>query len=39
MEVVVRGVPSGLGAPVFDKLEADLAKACLSLPAAKGFEV
>lgn len=33
------GVPGGWGAPVFDKLEADLAKACLSLPACKGFEV
>eukprot|EP01036_Dinobryon_divergens_P033306 gene33306-43062_t len=30
---------SGLGAPVFDKLEAELAKACMSLPASKGFEV
>ncbi|SME93847.1 chorismate synthase [Pseudobacteriovorax antillogorgiicola] len=29
----------GLGAPVFDKLEADLAKAMMSLPASKGFEV
>ena len=35
---VVRGIPAGLGAPVFDKLEADLAKAMMSLPAAKGFE-
>ncbi len=35
---IARGVPAGLGAPVFDKLEADLAKAMLSLPAAKGFE-
>ncbi len=35
---VARGVPAGLGDPVFDKLEADLAKACMSLPAAKGFE-
>ncbi len=35
---VARGVPPGLGEPVFDKLEADLAKAMLSLPAAKGFE-
>lgn len=34
---VARGVPAGLGAPVFDKLEADLAKALMSLPAAKGF--
>ncbi|MFL6515174.1 MAG: chorismate synthase [Chthoniobacterales bacterium] len=36
---VVRGVPSGLGEPVFDKLEADLGKAMLSLPATKGFEI
>jgi len=36
---VARNVPAGLGEPVFDKLEADLAKALLSLPAVKGFEV
>jgi len=36
--VIVRNVPPGLGDPVFDKLEADLAKACLSIPACKGFE-
>ncbi|MFQ5512849.1 MAG: chorismate synthase [Myxococcota bacterium] len=36
---VVKGVPPGLGEPVFDKLEADLAKAILSLPACKGFEI
>jgi chorismate synthase len=36
---VARGVPAGWGEPVFDKLEADLAKAMLSLPAAKGFEI
>ena len=36
---VVRGVPPGLGEPVFDKLEAELAKAMLSLPASKGFEI
>ena len=35
----VRGVPPGLGEPVFDRLEADLAKAMLSLPATKGFEI
>jgi chorismate synthase len=35
---VARNVPAGLGAPVFDKLEADLAKAMLSIPACKGFE-
>jgi chorismate synthase len=39
IEAVVRGVPPGLGEPVFDKLEADLAKAMLSLPAVKGFEM
>jgi len=36
---VARGVPVGLGEPVFDKLEADLARAMLSLPASKGFEI
>jgi len=36
---VARGVPAGWGEPVFDKLEADLAKAMMSLPATKGFEV
>lgn len=36
---VVRGLPAGLGDPVFDKLEADLAKALMSLPATKGFEI
>lgn len=36
---VARGVPAGLGDPVFDKLDADLAKAMLSLPAAKGIEI
>lgn len=36
---VARGVPPGLGEPVFDKLDADLAKAVISLPAAKGFEI
>jgi len=39
IEGVVRGVAAGLGDPVFDKLEADLAKAMLSLPASKGFEI
>ena len=36
---VARNVPVGLGAPVIDKLEADLAKAVMSLPASKGFEI
>jgi len=39
VEAVARGVPVGLGEPVFDKLDAELAKAMLSLPAAKGFEI
>lgn len=36
---VARGVPAGLGEPVFSKLEAELAKAMLSIPAVKGFEI
>jgi chorismate synthase len=39
IECVVRGIPPGLGEPVFDKLDADLAKAMLSIPATKGFEI
>ena len=39
IECVIRGIPPGLGEPVFDKLEADLAKAMMSLPATKGFEI
>lgn len=39
IECVIRHAPAGLGEPVFDKLEADLAKAMLSLPATKGFEI
>ena len=39
IELIARGLPVGLGEPVFDRLEADLAKAMLSLPATKGFEV
>jgi chorismate synthase len=35
----VRGCPVGWGEPVFDRLEADLAKAMMSLPASKGFEI
>ncbi|XP_042476149.1 chorismate synthase 1, chloroplastic [Macadamia integrifolia] len=35
---IARNVPRGLGSPVFDKLEAELAKVALSLPATKGFE-
>jgi chorismate synthase len=39
IECVVRGIAPGLGEPVFDKLEADLAKAMLSIPATKAFEI
>ena len=39
VECVARYVPKGLGDPVFDKLEADLAKGVMSLPATKGFEI
>jgi chorismate synthase len=39
VECVARNVPRGLGEPVFDKLEAELAKAVMSLPASKGFEI
>jgi chorismate synthase len=39
VESVARNVPPGLGEPVFDRLEADLAKAVMSLPASKGFEI
>ncbi len=39
VEAVVKNCPIGLGDPVFDKLEADLAKALLSIPALKGFEI
>jgi chorismate synthase len=36
---IIRGVPAGWGDPVFDKIEARLAQAMLSLPATKGFEI
>jgi chorismate synthase len=39
VEGVARGVPPGWGEPVFDRLEADLSKAMLSLPASKAFEI
>jgi len=39
VECVVRGCPVGLGEPVFDRLESDLAKGMMSLPASKGFEI
>jgi chorismate synthase len=39
IECVLRNAPVGLGEPVFDKLEAELAKGMMSLPATKGFEI
>ena len=39
LEILVRGCPPGLGEPVFDKLEADLAKALMSIGAVRGVEV
>ena len=39
VRVVARGVPAGWGEPVFDKLDAELAKAMMSLPAVKGVEI
>jgi len=39
VECAARGVPAGLGEPVFDKLEAELARGLMSLPASKGFEI
>lgn len=39
IQCAVINVPFGLGEPVYDKLEADLAKAMLSIPASKGFEI
>jgi len=39
IECVCQGLPAGLGDPVYEKLEANLAHAMMSIPAAKGFEV
>jgi chorismate synthase len=39
VEVVATGVPAGLGDPVFDKLDADFAKAFMSIGAVKGVEI
>jgi chorismate synthase len=39
VEIIVRGCPPGLGAPVFDKLDADLARALMSIGAVKGVEI
>ena len=39
VEIVAKGVPKGLGEPVFDKIDADLAKAIMSIGAVKGVEI
>lgn len=39
IECVISGVPAGVGEPVFDKLDACLAKAIMSIGAVKGFEI
>ncbi len=39
IEVVASGIPAGLGAPVWDRLDADLAKAMMSINACKGVEI
>lgn len=39
VECVIKGLPAGIGEPVFDKLDADLAKAIFSIGAVKGFEI
>ena len=39
VEVVASGVPAGLGEPVFDRLDADIAKALMNIPAVKGVEI
>lgn len=39
VELIIKGVPAGLGEPVFDRLDSDLAKALMSVPAVKGFEI
>ena len=39
VECVVKGCPAGIGEPVFEKLDAELAKACMSIGAVKGVEI
>ena len=38
-ECVITGLPVGLGDPVFEKIDANLAKAIMSIGAVKGFEI
>ncbi|MEO5335599.1 MAG: chorismate synthase [Magnetospirillum sp. WYHS-4] len=39
IEVVASGLPAGLGEPIFDRLDADIAKGLMSIPAVKGVEI
>ena len=39
VEIIVRGCPAGLGEPVFDKMDADLAKALMSIGSVKAVEI
>jgi len=39
IEVVASGVPAGLGAPIYDKLDSDIARALMSINAVKGVEI
>ncbi len=39
VEIVIKGCPTGLGDPVFNKIDAELAKAMVSIPGVKGFEI
>jgi chorismate synthase len=39
VEIVASGIPAGLGAPVYDKIDSDLAKAMMSINAVKGVEI
>lgn len=39
IECIIKGMPAGIGEPVFEKLDANLAKAILSIGAVKGFEI
>jgi len=39
IEIAASGVPAGLGEPIFDRLDADIAKAMMSIPAVKGVEI
>ena len=39
VEIQASGIPAGLGEPIFDRIDADIAKALMSIPAVKGVEI